>query len=155
MIRRYPELTEDEVARQGRAFVLCDHQDFEAAVYEGARYVTDENVGEPRPDRDERWPEADRVWKAEDVGVQYDRGTLVTEAVEGEACGASAEVQVSEREYTEGPRRIIEPFAPLPEGWASTSDNALDGAADFCPKHADRIHVVPDSAEIPPPVTEG
>lgn len=68
-------------------------------------------------------------------------------------CAAAAKVEGIERvERQVGRHTVASDFAPLPEGWA-TSDpekNALNGAADFCPTHADRIYVPPDGAERPP-----
>jgi hypothetical protein len=67
---------------------------------------------------------------------------------DAEKCNASEKVQdVKEFEMLQGTVRQ----APMPDGWV-TSDpngNALSGAADFCPKHKDRIYVPPADATIP------
>ncbi|MEJ7786909.1 MAG: hypothetical protein WKF96_19080 [Solirubrobacteraceae bacterium] len=46
--------------------------------------------------------------------------------------------------------------APMPEGWATSDpdDNALAGAAQFCPTHTDRLPppVVPEPDPVEPPV---
>lgn len=153
MIHTYPELTKEQIDRQGKTFVFCDHQDVEPAVWEGATYVTSSDVGKPKP------PElvsdsSEPNWEVRDIGRNLTRGTLVKEAVEGDRCTASAELEIEERPFQEGNRRGVELFAPVPEGWASSSSNALDGAADFCPNHADRIYVPPADADVPPPIVD-
>lgn len=72
---------------------------------------------------------------------------------DAEGCEAQTEVEAERHTFSDG-KTVV--YGPVPEGWA-TSDpekNIMNGAADFCPEHADKIHVpsvvidpISDSAE--------
>jgi hypothetical protein len=71
---------------------------------------------------------------------------------DAEDCDAAVHVDgITEHVFQQGRRTITELVAPMPDGWA-TSDpdgNPLNGAADFCPAHADRIFVPAGPAPDP------
>jgi len=145
MLCEYPDIDQLAIDRAGQTWIVCDYADFTPAVYEGEKFVDAELVADPSND-----------WKPEDIGARYERGTLVTPAKEGKPCGATAQLTTIETvTRQEGRRTITETVAQLPEGWASSTDNPLDGGADFCPKHADRIVRLPAGAEVPEPLTDG
>lgn len=59
---------------------------------------------------------------------------------DAEGCEEHVAVEAETHTFSDG--KTIS-YGPVPEGWA-TSDpekNIMKGAADFCPKHADKIHV--------------
>lgn len=70
-------------------------------------------------------------------------------------CDAEAEVTgIGLRTLESGNRTVTEKYAPMPDGWVTTDpdDNAVNGAANFCSKHASRV--VKPQADAPEPAAD-
>lgn len=74
---------------------------------------------------------------------------------DAEDCDADVRVDaIREETRQEGRRTITETVAVMPDGWATSDpdDNPLNGAADFCAQHAERIFVA--VGPVPEPVRD-